>query len=791
MATSDHPDKIDRFVIQSILGKGAQGIVYHATDPDLNRQVAIKSVLLKKKGQSNTEIEQLLSEARAVSRLNHPNIVTIYDLGLFEQAPYLVLEHIDGQTLQSYINQTRNQQTLLQIMRDIVTGVAAAHSQGIVHCDLKPANILINQDGQAKVADFGLSFLGNIDSTNDESLYGTPQYMAPEYIETRQHQQVSDVFSLGLIFYLMFTGKPAFDGDDVYQLLNAIAHSDVTKPSSLNSEIDERLDAIIIKALAKDPAQRYQNAEIMRVAFADYLSSGEEKLETSGSDATAQFLMRRMRHKKDFPAFSQTISILNHASSSDTEGLASVANVILKDYALTNKVLRLVNSAFYNRSGGKISTISRAVVMLGINPVRSIAAALMLFEHLQNKLQANQLKEDAVQTLFSSLVANDIAGRLGIPGHEEAFLCAMLQKLGKVLVRFYLHDESQAIDNHMMTEQCSENAAASQVLGTTYHRLGMAVAEEWGFPDLIISSMSPLDFEKLPDNPDKDDKLTMISQFSNALGEILSLPVSSQESAKKNLIRQFSKSLKIDAEQVEDLISANQKELTEFAKLIQFDLRKSQFYQQLEKNGETQSDTSENATHQREFDSAQSVEILEENTEVVNQTSQKALTDGIQDITNTLTGDYTINQIMQMILETIYRAFAGSRVVLCLKDAKQGCIRARFGYGENVDNIIADFTIPLAYNPDVFHVAFKNNVDIRIEDTQDEKIRHKIPDWYHRKIGAHSFTIFPILIKHSPIALIYIDSAEQKSIDINDEQLGLLKTLRNQAILAIRNISAS
>ena len=216
--------------------------------------------------------------------------------------------------------------------------------------------------------------------------------------------------------------------------------------------------------------------------------------------------MRRMRHKKDFPAFSQTISILNQASSSHTDGLASVANVILKDYALTNKVLRLVNSAFYNRSGGKISTISRAVVMLGINPVRSIAAALMLFEHLQNKLQANQLKEDAVQTLFSALVANDIAGRQKTAKHEEAFLCAMLQKLGKALVRYYLHDESQAIDNHMMTEKCSENAAASQVLGTTYHRLGMAVAEEWGFPDLIIKSMSPMDFDSLPEKPDDDDR---------------------------------------------------------------------------------------------------------------------------------------------------------------------------------------------------------------------------------------------------------------------------------------------
>ena len=284
--------------------------------------------------------------------------------------------------------------------------------------------------------------------------------------------------------------------------------------------------------------------------------------------------------------------------------------------------------------------------------------------------------------------------------------------------------------------------------------------------------------------------LTMISQFSNALGETMALPASAQNAAKKNLIRQFSKALSVDENIVEELISDNQKELADFARLIQFDLRKSQFYQQLSKPGEEQPEVTENATHQREFDSAKSVEILEENTELADQTTHKALTDGIQDITNTLTGDYTINQIMQMIMETIYRAFAGSRVVLCLKDAKQGAIRARFGYGENVDSIIDVFTIPLAYNPDVFHVAFKNNVDIRIENTQDEKIRHKIPNWYHDKIGASSFTIFPILIKHSPIALIYIDGGGQQSIEITDEQLGLLKTLRNQAVLAIRNVNS-
>ena len=141
-----------------------------------------------------------------------------------------------------------------------------------------------------------------------------------------------------------------------------------------------------------------------------------------------------------------------------------------------------------------------------------------------------------------------------------------------------------------------------------------------------------------------------------------------------------------------------------------------------------------------------------------------------------------------MILETIYRALSGSRVVLCMKDKPSNSIQARFGYGEKIDQVVKNLTIPLAYQADVFHIVFKNNQDIRIEDTRDENIKKQIPHWYHQNIDAKSFTIFPININHSPIALIYIDNAQDESFTITDNQLSLLKTLRNQALLAIKSL---
>jgi serine/threonine protein kinase len=783
------PEKIDRFNIHQVLGKGSQGVVYLAEDPDLKRKVAIKSVNLKASLQLDGNIDQLLAEARTVSKLQHTNIVSIFDIGMQDNNPFLVLEFIDGESLQSKIRHGGSMDQKIRIMRDILNGAAAAHGQDIVHCDIKPANIMLSEQGQAKIADFGLAILTDAASGANGALYGTPQYMAPEYIETRKHQKVSDVFSIGLVCYELLTGKKAFSGEDVYQVLNAIANSEIKPPSKMNNEIDEGLDALILKSLEKDPNRRFPDANAMLQALNDYLALDDVAAAQDNSGATVRFLLRRMRHKKDFPVFSHTISVLNQASASDTESLTTVSNTILKDYSLTNKVLRLVNSAYYNRGGGKISTISRAVVMLGINPVRSIATGLMLFEHMQNKLQASQLKENAVQALFSGLLANSLARTLNTPSHEEAFLCALLQQLGRMLVGFYLHDEARAIDKLMLQQDCSETAAVIQVLGISYPSLGMSVAREWGFPRLITDSMMPLDFDDLTQASSPEEKLQLIAQFSNALADCLTLPLQQQAPAIKTLTNQFCKVLALDEEKVSSLLENCHKELTRFSRLIQFDLTKSLYYQQISSSGDQEPEPPQDTTQRLEFGTTDSVQILVDQAEPLSQSADKVLTDGIQDITNTLTGEYSINQIMQMILETIYRALGGARVVLCLKDGQTASIRARFGYGEGVENIVDKFSIPLKSQSDVFHVAFKNNVDIRIENTRDEKIRDKIPAWYHDNIAARSFTIFPIIIKQAPVGLIYIDSAQAEAINITDSQLSLLKTLRNQAILAIKNLN--
>ena len=224
MAEQALSEKFDRFIIEKELGRGKQGVVYLATDPDLHRRVAIKAVHLSGQLQQHENLDQLLTEARMVSRLQHNNIVTVFDLGISDHRPYLVLEYIDGASLRQKIRSGLKLDEAIHIIRDILSGVSAAHAKNIAHGDIKPANILINHEGNAKVADFGLAHFSDAQQSGDSGLYGTPQYMAPEYIETRQHNIVSDVFSIGLVCYEMLTGKPAVNGDDIYQILNQIAN---------------------------------------------------------------------------------------------------------------------------------------------------------------------------------------------------------------------------------------------------------------------------------------------------------------------------------------------------------------------------------------------------------------------------------------------------------------------------------------------------------------------------------------------------------------------------------------
>ncbi len=255
---------LGRYEVVGELGQGAMGVVYKATDPLIDRIVAIKTITLSLAQEEREEYEaRFYQEAKAAGRLSHPNIVTIYDVGRSGDIAYIAMEFLQGRELRDILNDDKllPVDQVLDIVAQVALGLAYAHEHGIIHRDIKPSNIMVGRDCQVKITDFGIARMASSAvRTQTGMVLGSPKYMSPEQVMGKLTDQRSDIFSLGVMLYEMLTGKPAFTGENInaimYQTLNAIPQP----PKSLNPAVPEMLNFIVAKALAKDLDNRYQNA---------------------------------------------------------------------------------------------------------------------------------------------------------------------------------------------------------------------------------------------------------------------------------------------------------------------------------------------------------------------------------------------------------------------------------------------------------------------------------------------------------------------------------------------------
>jgi eukaryotic-like serine/threonine-protein kinase len=265
-------EKLNRYRIISQIGEGGMGKVYLARDPQLSRNVAIK-VLLPEIAQDEDRVRRFKLEAHAASSLNHPNIITIFEIGKSEDQIFIVYEYIEGKTLREKIE--RNQLTFpecIKIVRQIGGALEVSHKEGIIHRDIKPENIMIRPDGYIKILDFGLAKkrLFNFDKEEDTLekiktqkgiIMGSVQYMSPEQARGREIDERSDIWSLGVVLYEMLTGKNPFAGETITDSIGSILHIEPQSIQRFNSNFPLELDRILEKALAKDLFNRYQNVK--------------------------------------------------------------------------------------------------------------------------------------------------------------------------------------------------------------------------------------------------------------------------------------------------------------------------------------------------------------------------------------------------------------------------------------------------------------------------------------------------------------------------------------------------
>jgi eukaryotic-like serine/threonine-protein kinase len=258
--------KIGRYKVVAELGRGAMGVVYKAEDPNLDRTVALKTISLEKEAEGRAEYQKrFMLEAKAAGKLNHANIVTTYDFGEVDGMAYLAMELLEGTDLRKRVQQGPIAPAeAVEIGCQVAEGLAYAHGRGIVHRDIKPANIMLTDRGPAKIMDFGLARMRLADhKTSTGIVLGTPRYMSPEQISGQPVDHRSDIFSLGIVLWEMLTGRRLFSGSEMAQVSHSITYDEHEPPTRVNPELPAMLDFVVARALKKDPAVRYQDADEM------------------------------------------------------------------------------------------------------------------------------------------------------------------------------------------------------------------------------------------------------------------------------------------------------------------------------------------------------------------------------------------------------------------------------------------------------------------------------------------------------------------------------------------------
>ena len=790
-----------RFALQRVLGEGAQAIVWLAFDQRLEREVAVK-LMRAPAGADPVAVGEWLREARSVSRLNHPNIVQVYDADVHRGQPYLVFEYVSGPTLAAQLEArgALSANEAVALMIDVLDALQAAHAAGVVHRDLKPSNVLIGANGRARVMDFGIA--ARLDDARDGNLVvGTPGYMSPEATQGGLPTAAMDVFSVGVMLVESLCGHKLVRHRDPQRAMQQVAQEDLQLPDSLAAEVDDALRTTLRRSLQRSPQRRWPSAGEFRDALAAWLAPAAQAdpadiPEASGKPASGalDFLLRRMRHNSDFPALSESVARIQRVANSESGNLDSLSAEILKDVALTGKLLRLVNTVRFKGAGGSIGTVSRAVALVGFNGIRNLALSLVLLEHMQDKAHASQLQEEFLRSLLAGMLASELGTM--VRDSEQAFIGAMFQNLGRQLTEFYFPQEARQVRGVVAAaarppaRPVTEDAAAFSVLGLSYEALGLGVAKVWGLPPALQACMlKPVGEAPARELHDAGERVRWLAHAANQVADLL-LHSQPQQAAVRMaaLAKRHARALGVEPARFEAAIEIARQRLTDLAQSMNLLVGPNSPARRLLAPGVDATlpatleppDLLDTHTLQATLQMARPADAARaENAAAV-------LVAGIQDITNTMVEDFELNDVLRMVLETMFRALGFRRIVFCLRDARSQHLTGRFGLGDDAAAVAARFKIALDRQSDLFVAVCTQGADMLVADATQPRIAASLPAWYREGVNAPAFLLLPMRMQGKPLALIYADMAAKGSIVLGEKELAFLRTLRNQALMAFK-----
>jgi serine/threonine protein kinase len=811
------PRRVGRFELKGELGRGAQATVWLGYDPRLQREVAVKVI---NPDADAASVAQWLDEARAVSRLAHPNIVPVFEADQDGAVSFMVFEYVTGPTLTELLRQRGKlpEREAAALMRDVLDAIATAHAQGIVHRDLKPSNILMDAQGRPRVMDFGIA--ARVSDAHDGRIAGTPGYISPEAIVGASPHPLMDVFAAGMMLGQMICGRPLLMERDPHRALERTQKEDMVWPPEMGGAktgkdgTDDALRALVLRAVSRDPTRRPESAAAFRNILHVWLDPAPVGAD-GGDRATLEFLLRRMRHKSDFPALSDAVVRIQRVTQSEDASIAGVTDEIVRDVALTNKLLRLVNTAhFRNAGGGTIASVPRAVSLIGLAGIRTLALSLVLLEHMQDKVHVSRLKEMFLMAMMTGTLCDELTPLA--KAHDEPFLAGMMVHLGRLLTEFYFPEEATLIRRRVEPSwqrgewsQAIEDRAVGEVLGLSYEQLGVGVTKVWGLPDSLRRAIARPEGEPPTRSVDSaSDRLRWCVQVSAELAQAL-MHAPAESSARKisAIGDRFARALNLPKDQFETAVRSAQSHLQSMSTDLGIDLKADSKARGLLPQALVVPTGNINpaTTVTPAAAPAPAVTVVPIEATLIlpagasrgesaasagdSNARMLALEEGIANVTSALAGDsFRLNEVLRTILQTMHGALGFRCVVFGMRDQKTGVITGRLGLGAAAAALSAQFRVDVNPNGpvDLLSVACKKATDTLISDASADNVRTRLPAWLQREADARSFVLLPLTMKSAPFALIYADCATAGGIVLGDRELSLLRTLRNQAVMAFK-----
>lgn len=611
------------------------------------------------------------------------------------------------------------------------------------------------------------------------------------------------ILQTGRLLYEMLTGIPPVRSPEGELLL----------PSQINADVSVELEQLVLAALGEPGMTAFEGPLDLRRQLAEFLTALEAALGIGEDLGPAGKLLRRMSESEDFPALSRAIGAINRINDVDKERLQSLSAVVLRDFSLTNKVLRLANSVDYVQFG-PVSTVSRAVTLLGFATIKALSLSLMLMEHLQNREQVVDLRDEVARAFFASIISRKLAERCRYREVEEARIGGMCHMLGRLLTRYYFQDTFALIDADVAKGD-SEVVAARRHLGASFDELGLQVGKSWHLPPKLLASMM-IEDEKPRPPKHEDEWLRLFANAACALmGATLKPDEVSRSRALAQACHQYGSALQINDRDLRALVNEAMRECLIQAPIFGVDAMADGVLAAMRAlaglpplstpgkappaakvaeavakpspaaaaQGNLRIDAAPDARH---VDNPFMKIARKDRPEVL-----ATLASCSQEVSETLVGEFQLNELLQMILETVYRSLGAERIVLATLSNKRQALVGRVGFGEGVSTFVHGFAVPLAESNDIFRLSLARNADILIDDSGQRTMRDLIPAWFRALSPGATFLLLPLVMNKTVVGMIYADKNEPGSLIVGPRELSFLKILRNQALLAIRQKSAS